>query len=213
MPKLSPAAQKRANAKRKATIARNKRAKARGTVARRRRTSTAVTRYRRKCPLNTYPKPDGGCTTALPCVDENGNVVPWSTRGKDGVCRIKKCGPGLIMDPTTGKCVSSKTPNGAALALAKKYDDARRLVHAYENNGGPQIAYYDQFDALDFKVRRDAERRARVQAIQVRQQEAHARKLALKQQEQANKSLVQRITDGMSRGPQNLQGGASFSFF
>ncbi|CAM9134520.1 unnamed protein product [Sphacelaria rigidula] len=213
MPKLSPAAQKRANAKRKATIARKKRAKSRGTVARRRRTSTAVTRYRQKCPLNTYPKPDGGCTTALPCVDSLGRPVPFSTRGKYGICRLKKCGPGLILDPKTGRCVSSKTPDGQVLALAKKYDDAVRFVEAYRNNGGPINTYYQQFNADDFNNHRQNERRKQLATIERRALEAHAEKRRKQAAIEDNKSFVRRITDGLSRGAQNPQGGASFSFF
>lgn len=221
MPKLSPAAQKRANAKRKATIARNKRAKSRKTVYRKRRTSTA-TRLKRKCPLDTYVDDDGRCVKQ-PCLDDYGRPVPFATRGSDGVCRLKKCGTGMILDPSTGRCISTKTPTGQKLALMKRYDDAVRFASRYEaihpNTPG---SYYDAFDAMAFNNERQRVRAAQNEELVKRQREAYQKKIDRKDMALANKSFVQKLSTAMSRDgfdrdlgakTKGLAGGSAFSFF
>lgn len=221
MPKLSPAAQKRANAKRKATIARNKRAKSRKTVSRKRRTSTA-TRLKRKCPLNTYVDDDGRCVKQ-PCLDDYGRPVPFATRGSDGVCRLKKCGTGMILDPETGRCISTKTPTGQKLALMKRYDDAQRFVVNFENSHpGKPAGYYTSFNAMAFNDERQRIRSERNEELVKRQREAFLKKQRLKDEALANKNFVQRLSSGLSRNGfdrdlgdkrPNLNGGSAFSFF
>ena len=129
MPARKSTTKKRTTAKRKTTTRRK--------PATRRKTST-----RRQSPYKFYDpncyNSDDDCRTGqargpytgqcnpLPC--EN----PYMTRGPDGICRFKKCGPGGILNPETMRCVSKTSPAGRAL-LQYKRNDMRELRDKYND--------------------------------------------------------------------------------
>lgn len=61
-----------------------------------------------------------GVCTPLPCDN------PYMIRGRDGVCRWRKCGPGSILNPENGRCISKNTSAGRTL-LEYKRNDLRDL--------------------------------------------------------------------------------------
>lgn len=206
----------------------------RAPVRRRRRTSTALARpRRRKCPANTEVRPDGSCSRRVPCMDDNGNVLPYATRGADGQCRIKAAPPGQIIDPTTGKAVSVKTPTGQRLHLAKRADDAKEFLASFtsaaQNARIPIPTYYDQFKPDRFLAVRLAERQKARLDVQKRYAEAERKREKEEREERENQALVSSMRRNLRRGypgqgplrpgQQSLPyinpraGGASFNMF
>lgn len=107
------------------------------------------------CPLSRSLSATGRCGTVAPCIDQQGNILPYATRGADGNCRVSSCGPRSIMNPETGRCISTATVDGRALAMAKKYDDAKRFVDIYKKtlDINPEYqtrSYYDSFNGKDY---------------------------------------------------------------
>ena len=72
------------------------------------------------CKLGSIRGPLTGTCGPVPC--EN----PYMVRGKNGVCSLRKCGAGSILNPETGKCVSKNTPAGKLLMQYKR-NDLRQL--------------------------------------------------------------------------------------
>lgn len=189
--------------------------------------SSSLRSSRRKCPLSSEVKIDGRCSSKIPCVDGMGNVVPYATRGSDGQCRIKSCGKGKIMDYETGKCISTDTPRGHQLKLAKKADDAKRFLNAYTSAalgaGLKTPGYYDEFKPNRFAQARRKEvedSRTRMQErLRERQEKIDARNLAKRQ----NADMIRNLKENLRRGDldpntgkrsTNVQAGrSSFSFF
>ena len=140
---------RRKSASRKKSASRRKSA-SRKTCSRRRSASRS-----RSCAANRSRTSTGACGARAPCFDSNGNPMRFATRGADGNCRVRSCGPGMIMNPNTGKCSSRSTATGKEMALKKKYDDAKRFTAAYDAAGG-SVGYYNQFDAATYLQRQQA---------------------------------------------------------
>lgn len=174
-------ASKRTTCRRKKTASRKKSA-SRSKTAPRKTCSRSRTLSRRKtasrsCGLSRSRTVTGACGPRAPCIDEEGNVMRFATRGSDGNCRVRSCGSGYIMNPKTGTCVTTSNSYGKELALKKKYDDARRFAESYEaayldaKDKSSSAQYYDQFDMKTYMenqrarnkaaFNRDAEYRAR----------------------------------------------------
>ena len=203
---MSAAAKRRMLARRRATMRANGTLARRAPARRRRRTSTALARpRRRKCPLNTAVRPDGSCSSRVPCMDDDGNVLPYATRGTDGNCRIKEAPRGYVINPETGKPVSIKTPAGKRLHLAKRADDAKEYLASYVSAAqnaqitGP-LTYYDQFKPDRFLAARLRERQAaRLDAIN-RTREAEAKREKEEREERENLALVSGMRRNLRRG-------------
>ena len=214
---MSAAAKKRMLARRRATMRANGTLARRAPARRRRRTSTALARpRRRKCPANTAVRPDGSCSSRVPCMDLDGNVLPYATRGSDGQCRIKEAPRGYIMSPETGKPVSIKTPAGKRLHLAKRADDAKAFLRSFETAArsasipSSALTYYNQFQPGRFQQARLEERRKAREDVIKRYEEAERKREREEREERENQALVSGMRRSLriGRGPQLPMPGA-----
>lgn len=84
---------------------------------------------------------------SIPCFDpRTGETILGATRSPNGACRLPRCKDGHILNPMTGKCISTDTPTGQSL-LPYKYEADARAARAkadrysglspYANEGYP----------------------------------------------------------------------------
>lgn len=151
-------------------------------------------------------KADGSCTAYVPCYDDDGNQMPYATRGKDGKCKLKECRPGYVLDPLTARCISATTAKGERLVLAKKAAESRRFLAAYDraeatiDGKGKSLDYYDQFNTSQYQKRRQAMVNKRRQAIDERVEKAEKRAQWKEDQEIKNQRFFDTINREMRKG-------------
>lgn len=111
------------------------------------------------------------------------------------------------MNPVTGRCNSRNTPNGTALGLAKRYDEAHRFIKAYDmasrSHGKEPQTYYNQFDRRALQNGHNPERLAQGRQLQER------RRIADREQYQRwlGESGERSFLDQLKRSVKSVAGG------
>lgn len=132
----------KAAAKKKASKSRSS-SRSRSTASRSRSASSGgYGMYGTECGPGFQRSAITGACTKIPCFDTNGNMIPYATRNKYGECQLPRCGKGTVLNPETGRCISTSSDAGKILAFYRQQEmDELRAQRAAELAAVPKPSF------------------------------------------------------------------------
>lgn len=204
----------KAAAKKRASKSRSS-SRSRSTASRSRSRSTSRSLgygpYGTECAPGYQRSAITGACTKIPCFDSAGNMIPYATRNKYGECQLPRCGKNTVLNPETGRCISTSTDAGKILAFYRQQEmDDLRAQRAAELAAVPkpsfmQGSFSGLFGSLFGSRQQSQEAHARAQAAGsaareaelARHIEARDRRRAMADYAMARKDIARRPYSGM----------------
>lgn len=208
------AAKKKAAKSRSSSRSRSTASRSRSTASRSRSrslSSSGYGMYGTECGPGFQRSAITGTCTKIPCFDTNGNMIPYATRNKYGECQLPRCGKGTVLNPETGRCISTSSDAGKILAFYRQQEmDDLRAQRAAELAAVPKPSFMQgSFSGLFGSLfgSREASQSAHAaaqaagsaarEAELARHMEARDRRRAMADYAQARKDIARRPYSGM----------------